>query len=59
MLNNVAGPPRDIVVLNAAAALWTVGIEATPDACAQRAAEAISSGAALETLGRLASVSHA
>jgi anthranilate phosphoribosyltransferase len=59
VLNNVAGPARDIVVLNAAAALWTAGIEATPAACARKAAAAISSGAAMETLHRLAQVSHA
>ncbi len=59
VLNNATGPARDIVVLNAAAALWTVGTEAAPDACARVAAEAISSGAALETLDRLAKVSHA
>lgn len=47
------GPPRDIVVLNAAAALWTAGRDASPARCAELAAEAIDSGAAGELLARL------
>lgn len=40
------GPPRDVVVLNAAAALWTAGDDDSLLACAQHAASAIDSGAA-------------
>jgi anthranilate phosphoribosyltransferase len=48
------GPPRDIVVLNAAAALWTAGKAASPRDCATLAAAAIDTGAASELLARLA-----
>jgi anthranilate phosphoribosyltransferase len=48
------GPPRDIVVLNAAAALWTAGIDTSPAVCASRVAEAIDSGAAADLLSKLA-----
>lgn len=47
------GPPRDIVVLNAAAALWTAGKHASPRECAALAAAAIDTGAATELLARL------
>lgn len=46
VLNGEHGPPRDIVVLNAAAALWTAGADPAPRNCAARAAEAIDRGAA-------------
>jgi len=46
------GPCRDVVVLNAAAALWTAGGEGSPIACAQRSAEAIDSGRASALLSR-------
>jgi anthranilate phosphoribosyltransferase len=48
------GPPRDIVVANAAAALWTAGRAETPLGCARLAADAIDSGAAGELLASLA-----
>jgi anthranilate phosphoribosyltransferase len=48
------GPPRDVVVLNAAAALWTAGKAASPAECARLAAAAIDSGAARDLLARLA-----
>ena len=48
------GPPRDITILNSAAALWTAGVERSLTACARRAAEAIDSGQARELLVRLA-----
>ncbi len=54
--------PRDIVVANAAAALWTVGRSFKKPSlreCARRAAEAIDSGAAQELLSRLAQRTHA
>jgi anthranilate phosphoribosyltransferase len=47
------GAPRDIVVANAAAALWTAGRSASLPECARRAAEAIDSGAARDLLLKL------
>jgi anthranilate phosphoribosyltransferase len=47
------GPARDIVVANAAAALWTVGRSDDLAECARRSAEAIDSGAASGLLARL------
>ncbi len=47
------GPPRDIVVANAAAALWTAGRSPSLEACAQQAKHAIDSGAASDLLARL------
>jgi len=49
-----AGAPRDIVVLNAAAALWTAGKSASVAECARLASEAIDSGAARQLLAQLA-----
>jgi anthranilate phosphoribosyltransferase len=54
ILRGRSGPPRDIVVANAAAALWTVGRYASLPECVQRAAEAIDTGAARGLLARLA-----
>ncbi len=51
------GPARDIVVANAAAALWTAEKAASPAACTVLAAEAVDSGAARELLSRLAVLS--
>lgn len=53
------GPPRDIVVLNAGAALWTAGAAPALPMCAARAAMAIDSGAACDLLAKLVEVSHA
>ncbi len=53
------GPPRDIVVANAAAALWTAGKHGVPEECARLAAHAIDSGAASDLLARLAARTHA
>lgn len=53
------GPPRDIVIINAAAALWTAGMDASLQACAARATDAIISGAANALLAKLAESSHA
>lgn len=44
------GAQRDVVVLNAAAALWAFTASASPAECAQRAAAAIDSGAAAKLL---------
>lgn len=52
------GPPRDVVVLNAAAALWTAGRADSPATGARLAAEAIDSGASGELLRRLAEFTH-
>ena len=52
------GPPRDIVVLNSAAALITAGKATSPREAAQMAATAIDSGAAQALLARLAERSH-
>ena len=57
LLAGQSGPPRDIVVINAAAALWTAGRDESPSRCAQIAAEAIDSGAAGDLLARLAELS--
>ena len=54
VLDGRAGPPREIVVANAAAALWMAGRDDTLIGCARRAAEAIDSGAARGLLARLA-----
>jgi len=59
ILAGKTGPPRDVVILNAAAALWVAGVDAAPTRCAAKSAEAIDSGAAADLLGQLARVSHA
>lgn len=58
ILAGAVGPSRDIVVLNAAAALWTAQVSAEPRECARRAAAAIDSGAAARLLERLVATSH-
>jgi anthranilate phosphoribosyltransferase len=47
------GSPRDVVVANAAAALWTAGRNPSPEECAEQAADAIDSGAARDLLAKL------
>jgi anthranilate phosphoribosyltransferase len=54
ILAGEVGPPRDVVVLNAAAALWTAGENASPRVCAERAAGAIDRGEARRLLDRWA-----
>ena len=51
------GPPRDVVLLNAGAALMVAGVVDTVLAGLARAADAIDIGAARATLGRLREVS--
>jgi anthranilate phosphoribosyltransferase len=51
------GPARDVVVLNAAAALWVAGKSDQPAECARLAAGAIDSGAARDLLERLTELS--
>ena len=58
VLSGKAGASRDIVVMNAAAALWTVGVDESLSACAVKTAEAIDSGAANSLLAKLAEASH-
>ena len=58
VLKAAPGPARDIVVANAAAALWVAGKVDTPAAGAKLAAEAIDSGAAAHVLAQWAIVSH-
>ncbi|HUG69461.1 MAG TPA: anthranilate phosphoribosyltransferase [Pirellulaceae bacterium] len=53
------GASRDIVVMNAAAALWTAGVDDSLSECAAKAAEAIDCGAAEDLLAKLAEASHA
>lgn len=48
------GPPRDIVVANAAAAIWTAGRSPSLPECVRLATEAIDSGAARDLLAKLA-----
>jgi anthranilate phosphoribosyltransferase len=59
VLGGQPGPARDIVVLNAAAALWTAGTDASPVRCAEQAAAAIDSGTAKSLLDRWAELSRA
>lgn len=59
ILAGEAGPPRDMVVVNAAAALIAAGKADTPTEAAEQAAAAIDSGAANQLLARLAELSHA
>ncbi|HWC89371.1 MAG TPA: anthranilate phosphoribosyltransferase [Pirellulales bacterium] len=58
VLAGEAGAARDIVVANAAAALWTAGRAQSPRACAALAETAIDSRHAAELLARLAERSY-
>jgi anthranilate phosphoribosyltransferase len=58
VLNDDVGAPHDMVVLNAAAALWTAGADQSLPACAARAEQAIKQGKARELLARLVEVSN-
>lgn len=53
VLDNQAGPARDIVQLNAGAAIYTAGITETLQAGVERAGQAIASGEARNRLDRL------
>lgn len=57
ILSGDTGPPRDVVLLNAAAALMVAGVTESVQAGLVRAADAIDSGAARATLARLKAVS--
>lgn len=58
ILSGQSGPARDIVILNAAAGLFAAGAADEPRQCAERAAEAIDSGAAGKLLADLAALSQ-
>jgi anthranilate phosphoribosyltransferase len=58
VLAGEGGPPRDVVVINAAAALWTASRAGTPAQCAQLAAATIDSRAAAELLARLVELTN-
>ncbi len=57
-LGNETGPARDIVVLNAGAAIYAANLSDSLAAGVERAAEVIASGAALEKLDALVSFSQ-
>ncbi|MEO0531493.1 MAG: anthranilate phosphoribosyltransferase [Planctomycetota bacterium] len=59
LLKGMPGPARDIVVLNAAAALLAADVAGSPRDGAERASEAIDTGAAADLLAKLADRSHA
>jgi anthranilate phosphoribosyltransferase len=59
VLGGAHGAARDMVVLNAAAGLLAFDNSQAPRAAAERAAQAIDSGAANDLLRRLAELSHA
>ena len=52
------GPPRDMVLINAAAALWVAGRGASPRVCAQQAAAAIDSRQAAILFDKLVQLSQ-
>ena len=58
VLNNEAGAPRDIVQLNAGAAIYVAGLSDTLEHGVMKAAEAIASGAAKNKLEQLIQVSN-
>lgn len=58
ILTGEKGPPRDMVVLNAAAAIWVATPNAALKECANRAVEAIDSGRANDLLTRWAAVTQ-
>jgi anthranilate phosphoribosyltransferase len=53
VLDGQDGAARDIVILNAAAALWVAGLTDSPAHGAERCAAAIDNGQAKEILGEL------
>ena len=58
VLDGEKSAARNIVVLNAAAALWTAELAPTPEAAGAKVAGAIDSGKAAALLEQLAKVSH-
>jgi len=58
VLDNSEGPARDIVALNAGAAIYASGLEGDLNAGVTAALESLSSGAARERLARLVELSN-
>jgi anthranilate phosphoribosyltransferase len=58
VLEGQPGPPRDVVVLNAAAAIWVGGKAASLPAAATLAQRAIDQGLAQQRLQQLVAASH-
>ena len=58
VLGGGVGPARDIVVINAAAAVWVTGVAADLEQAARRCEEAIDSGAAADKLEQLVEMSR-
>lgn len=58
VLDNQPGPARDIVVLNAGAAIYTAGLAGSLQAGIKKADEVITSGAARDKLDQLVAVSN-
>ncbi|MDH3718641.1 MAG: anthranilate phosphoribosyltransferase [Planctomycetota bacterium] len=59
VLAGKTGVARDIVIINAAAALWTAGQSESPRDCATLAADAIDSGRAANVLAELVALTNA
>jgi len=59
VLNNEAGAPRDIVVLNAGVALYAANVVGSMEEGLERAAAALASGAAKAKLDQLVTTAHA
>jgi anthranilate phosphoribosyltransferase len=59
VLDNRPGPARDIVVLNAGAAIYAAGVADSLAAGVGRAAEVLKNGKARETLDALVRVTNA
>ncbi|MCA9128519.1 MAG: anthranilate phosphoribosyltransferase [Planctomycetales bacterium] len=58
VLSGASGPKRDVVVMNAAAGLWLTGFSKELRECADKVAEALSSGAALRLTEQLAQLTN-
>ena len=58
VLDDTPGPARDVVALNAGAAIYTAGLAESLEQGVQRALEAIASGAAREKLDELVRVTQ-
>ena len=58
VLNNKPGTARDIVQLNAGAAIYVAGLTSTLAEGIKKAAEVIASGAAKHKLAQLIAISH-
>ena len=58
VLNNQTGPARDIVILNAGAAIYAANLTATLEAGIEKAKQLIESGAALEKFNALIAYSN-